>query len=47
MAKRKSGAGQTLARPPGVPAPPGDLAKLVNTVTWPKGRVIHRIHVKI
>ncbi|MDI4233096.1 RES family NAD+ phosphorylase [Bradyrhizobium sp. Arg237L] len=30
-----------------MPAPPGDLAKLVKTVTWPKGQVIHRIHLKI
>lgn len=30
-----------------VPAPPANLAKLVNTVTWPKGQVIHRIHPSI
>jgi hypothetical protein len=47
MVKRKSGAAHTAARPPGVPAPPDDLAKLLKTVTWPKGRVIHRIHLKI
>jgi RES domain len=29
-----------------VPASPDDLAKLVKTVTWPKGQVIHRIHLK-
>jgi RES domain len=27
-----------------VPAPPADLASLVNWMTWPKGEVIHRIH---
>jgi hypothetical protein len=47
MAKRRSGAAHTAARPPGVPAPPDDLAKLLKTVTWPKGQVIHRIHLKI
>jgi len=46
MAKRKSGAGHAPAPPSGVPAPPDDLAKLVKTVTWPKGQVIHRIHLK-
>lgn len=47
MAKRKSGVGHAAAPPSGVPAPPDDLAKLVKTVTWPKGQVIHRIHLKI
>ena len=47
MAKRKSGAGHPAAPPSGVPAPRGDLAKMVRTVTWPKGRIIHRIHLKI
>jgi hypothetical protein len=47
MAKRKSGAGHAAAPPSGVPAPPEDLAKLVKTVTWPKGQVIQRIHLKI
>ena len=47
MAKRKSGAGHAAARPSDVPAPPADLAKLVNMMTWPKGQVIHRIHLKI
>jgi hypothetical protein len=46
MAKRKSGAGHAAAPPSGVPAPPDDLAKLVKTMTWPKGQVIHRIHLK-
>jgi hypothetical protein len=45
MAKTKSGSGRRTARPPGVPAPPADLAKLVNLTTWPKGQVIHRIHL--
>src|SRR5258708_39779017 len=47
MAKKKSGAGRAAARPSGVPTPPADFAKLVNIVTWPKGQVIHRIHLKI
>jgi hypothetical protein len=47
MAKKKSGASHTAARPSGVLALLGDLAKLVKTVTWPKGQVIHRIHLKI
>lgn len=47
MAKRKSGAGHAPAPPSGVPALPGDLGKLVRTVTWPKGQVIHRIHLNI
>ena len=47
MAKKKSGAGRAAARPSGVPEPPADLAKLVSMVTWPKGRAIHRIHLKI
>jgi len=46
MAK-KSEAGRVAARPSVVPAPPDDLAKLVKMVTWPKGRIIHRIHLKI
>jgi len=46
MAKTKSGGGR-MPPPPGVPAPPPDLAKLVNLMTWPKGRIIHRIHLKI
>jgi hypothetical protein len=45
MAKAKSGGGR-IVRPPGVPAPPADLAKLANLMTWPKGQVIHRIHLK-
>src|SRR6266511_4393708 len=47
MAKAKSGAGHAAAPPSCAPAPPDDLAKLVKTVTWPKGQVIHRIHLKI
>ncbi|MGY3616491.1 hypothetical protein ACVJGD_002687 [Bradyrhizobium sp. USDA 10063] len=47
MAKRKSGAGHAAARPSVVPRPPDDLAKLAKIVTWPKGRVIHRIHLQI
>ena len=27
-----------------IPAPPAGLAKLIRTITWPKTRVIHRIH---
>ena len=27
-----------------IPTPPTDLAKLICTTTWPKNRVIHRIH---
>jgi hypothetical protein len=47
MAKGKSGAGRAAVWPSVVPAPPDDLAKLVKIVTWPKGRIIHRIHLKI
>ena len=47
MARRKSGAGHAPARPSDVPVSPADLAKLVNMMTWPKGQVIHRIHLKI
>lgn len=28
-----------------IPAPPADLARLLKTVTWPQGLVIHRIHL--
>ena len=35
------------APPSIVPAPPGDLVNLVNMTTWPKGKVIHRIHPHI
>lgn len=27
-----------------IPTPPADLAKLIRTTSWPKDRVIHRIH---
>ena len=27
-----------------IPVPPADLANLIRTTTWPKARVIHRIH---
>lgn len=37
----------TVSPPLAVPAPPADLANLVNTTTWPKGQVIHRIHPNI
>lgn len=47
MAKRKSGARRPTARPPGVPAPPADLARLLTMMTWPKGKVIHRIHLNL
>jgi hypothetical protein len=47
MAKKKPWAGRAAARPSGVPAPSADLAKLVNMVTWSKGQIIHRIHLKI
>src|ERR1700738_2367576 len=47
MAKRKAGGGHAAPPPSGVPPPPDDLAKLVNMMTWPKGQVIHRIHLKI
>jgi len=47
MAKKKFGAARAAARPSDVPALPADLAKLVNLMTWSKGRVIHRIHLKI
>jgi hypothetical protein len=48
MADKKSGVGRvTAARPSRVPPPLADIAKLVKTVTWPKGQVIHRIHLKI
>lgn len=47
MAKRKSGPRHAATPPSGVPAPPGDLAKLVKTITWPKGQVIHRIHLQV
>lgn len=30
-----------------VPTPPSDLTNLVNMTTWPKGKVIHRIHPKV
>jgi hypothetical protein len=30
-----------------VPAPPADLARLVNMMTWLKGQVIHRIHLNL
>ncbi|MGY0576215.1 RES family NAD+ phosphorylase [Bradyrhizobium sp. RDM12] len=33
--------------PSAVPAPPADLANLVNMTTWPKGQVVHRIHPKV
>jgi hypothetical protein len=48
MAKKKSGASSaTRTRLPAVSAPPADLAKLVKVLTWPKGQVIHRIHLEI
>jgi RES domain len=48
MADKKSGVGRAAtARPTRVPAPLADIAKLVKTVTWPKDRVIHRLHLKI
>jgi len=48
MADKKSGVGSAVAaRPSRVPAPLAEIAKLVKTVTWPKDRVIHRIHLKI
>jgi hypothetical protein len=28
-----------------VPAPPTDLAKHIKTVSWPKGQLIHRVHL--
>ncbi|WP_407179966.1 RES family NAD+ phosphorylase [Bradyrhizobium sp. STM 3562] len=46
MAK-KSRASPAAARPSGVPAPPANLAKLPNMMAWPKGQIIHRIHLKI
>ncbi|WP_024513176.1 RES family NAD+ phosphorylase [Bradyrhizobium sp. ARR65] len=45
MAK-KPRASRAAARPSGVPAPPADLAKLLNMMAWPKGQIIHRIHLK-
>lgn len=30
-----------------VPTPRSDLDKLVRTLTWPRGRVIHRIHLSL
>jgi hypothetical protein len=48
MADKTSGVGRAAAaRPSRVPTPLADIAKLVKTVTWPKDRVIHRIHLKI
>lgn len=48
MADKKSGVGRAAAaRPSRVPAPLTDIAKLVKSVIWPKGQVIHRIHLKI
>ena len=47
MVKKASEAGRAAVRPSGVPAAPADLAKFVNIVNWPKGQVIHRIHLKI
>jgi hypothetical protein len=45
MADKKSGVGRAAAARP--PAPLAEIAKLVKTVTWPKDRVIHRLHLKI
>jgi RES domain len=47
MAKKRTGAGRVAVRSSAVPGPPADLAKIVNIVSWPKGQVIHRIHLKI
>jgi hypothetical protein len=46
-AARPSPTPPSSAPPSVVPAPPADLANLVNMTTWPKGQVIHRIHPKV
>jgi hypothetical protein len=50
MAKKKHGVSRPRARPPpptpNTPTPPANLADLVKVVVWPKGKIIHRIHVR-
>ena len=36
-----------MAKPPVTPKPPTDLAKKTSTMIWPKGQIIHRIHLDI
>jgi hypothetical protein len=48
MADKKPGAASPRAVPSlSVPPPPASLAKLVKTVPWPQGQVIHRIHLNL
>jgi hypothetical protein len=48
MADKKRGAADPRAVPSSsVPPPPVSLAKLVKTVPWPQGRIIHRIHLNL
>lgn len=48
MADKKTGAADPRAAPnSSVPPPPASLAKLVKTVPWPQGRIIHRIHLSL
>jgi hypothetical protein len=44
MAKRTRFLGAAGTAPP---TPPVDIGKLVTRMTWPKGRVIHRIHLDL
>lgn len=48
MADKKPGAASPRPVPSfTVPPPPANLAKLVKTVPWPQGQVIHRIHLNL
>lgn len=48
MADKKPGAAGPRPAPSlHVPSPPASLAKLVRTVPWPRGQVIHRIHLRL
>jgi len=45
MAKGGSGRRRTAASVDDIPAPPKDLRKSAATMVWPKGQIIHRIHL--
>jgi RES domain len=49
MAKPKTGLRHVpvALTPNSTPAPPGDLGIAIARMTWPKGQVIHRIHLDI
>lgn len=48
MADKKPGAAGPRPAPSlNVPPPPTSLAKLVKTVPWPQGQIIHRIHLRL